>query len=192
MFSVAQTCSLPYRRFAIGGAQASSGAFELVGRLRNAIPRYSRLQVCATRKAETLNTYPRPVLRAAGFHPNQQTGCPRYTLKQALRCALLLVALVPVMSHAADWPMRGKDASRNGVSLERNAPVDWQMATKQEPSRNILWSARLGTYSLGDPGVRSLRRHKKIRPRSNVRQSLCPPLNPAVEERESALLGLTS
>ena len=45
---VAQTCSLPYRRFGIGGAPASSRAFELVGRLRNAIPRYGRLKICAT------------------------------------------------------------------------------------------------------------------------------------------------
>jgi len=46
--AVAQSCTLLYRRFAIGSAPASSRSLELVGRLRNAIPRYGRLQICAT------------------------------------------------------------------------------------------------------------------------------------------------
>jgi len=52
--AVAQSCTLPYRRFAIGGASASSGALEPVEPQRNAIPRYGRLQICAP-----LNRYPR-------------------------------------------------------------------------------------------------------------------------------------
>ena len=40
--------TLLYRRFAIGNAPGNSRAFELVGPLRNAIPRYGRLKICAT------------------------------------------------------------------------------------------------------------------------------------------------
>ncbi|MBI2949660.1 MAG: tetratricopeptide repeat protein [Verrucomicrobia bacterium] len=47
-FLVAQTCSLPYRRFAIGSASASSRALGLAARLQDAILRYGRLQICAT------------------------------------------------------------------------------------------------------------------------------------------------
>ena len=43
-----QSCTLPYRRFAIGRASARPGAFEVAGRLRNPIPRYGRVQLCAT------------------------------------------------------------------------------------------------------------------------------------------------
>lgn len=74
-------------------------------------------------------------------------------LRLLKRSLLLAVLIIAGASRAVDWPMRGKDASRNAVSLERNAPVDWQIGTKTEPSRNVLWSARLGTYSLGDPVI---------------------------------------
>jgi len=52
-FAVAQSCTLPYRRFAIGSGSASFRALELAEPLRNAIPRYGRLRICAT-----LNKYP--------------------------------------------------------------------------------------------------------------------------------------
>jgi hypothetical protein len=45
---VAQTCSLPYRRFAIGKTSARSNAFDFADTLQDAILRYGRLQICAT------------------------------------------------------------------------------------------------------------------------------------------------
>jgi hypothetical protein len=46
--AVAQSCTLPYRRFSIGKA---GGGFKLLGlskRPQNAILRYGRLKICAT------------------------------------------------------------------------------------------------------------------------------------------------
>src|SRR6266550_1389197 len=50
-FSVAQIFNLPYRRFVIGKTLLASGNWQV----KNL--RYSRLQVCATGAACTLNTY---------------------------------------------------------------------------------------------------------------------------------------
>ena len=49
---VAQIWNLPYRRFGIGRASASSSALALTDLPQNTILRYSRLQICAA-----LNTY---------------------------------------------------------------------------------------------------------------------------------------
>ena len=59
---------------------------------------------------------------------------------------------------AADWPMRGKDGTRNAVSLEKNAPVEWEIGTlrgelPEKRSRNIRWSARLGSVTWCDPVI---------------------------------------
>jgi outer membrane protein assembly factor BamB len=43
---------------------------------------------------------------------------------------------------AADWPMFGRDRTRNPVSPERNAPISWDIQT----GRNIHWKARIGRY----------------------------------------------
>jgi len=55
VFSVAQICNLPYRRFVIGRAPAISSALALAGLPQNAILRYRRLQICATRPRHALN-----------------------------------------------------------------------------------------------------------------------------------------
>lgn len=67
---------------------------------------------------------------------------------------LLLIAslLGPAPSgpvRAADWPMLGRDATRNPASPEHNAPVDWDVGT----GRNIRWKARLGSVAMADPVV---------------------------------------
>ena len=51
LISVAQSCTLPYRRFAIGESLANLDAPELAYTLQDAILRYSRLQICATAEA---------------------------------------------------------------------------------------------------------------------------------------------
>ena len=42
---------------------------------------------------------------------------------------------------AEDWPMLGRDQTRNAVSPEKGAPVDWDVKT----GKNIKWTARLGS-----------------------------------------------
>jgi outer membrane protein assembly factor BamB len=55
--------------------------------------------------------------------------------------------------------MFGRDRTRNAVSPEAGAPADWQVEVRdkagavEKPARNIRWSARLGTRSLGGPVV---------------------------------------
>ncbi|MEK6237827.1 MAG: PQQ-like beta-propeller repeat protein, partial [Planctomycetales bacterium] len=55
----------------------------------------------------------------------------------------------PTPKPGEDWRMYGRDATRNPVSPERGAPIDWDV----ESGRNIKWSAPLGTMTLGDPVV---------------------------------------
>lgn len=49
----------------------------------------------------------------------------------------------------ADWPMLGRDGTRNPVSPERNAPVDWETHS----GKNIRWVAQLASMTHGDPIV---------------------------------------
>jgi outer membrane protein assembly factor BamB len=49
--------------------------------------------------------------------------------------------------------MRGRDHTRNAVSPEKAAPIDWQIGSGDQKHRNIRWSARLGSYSCGDPVI---------------------------------------
>src|SRR5258708_20908433 len=75
--AVAQTCSLLYRRFAIGRAPRLASAPGVFGRLQNAILRYSRLIICAT----SLLVWCSP-LRAAPASTNEPAkpeGCLHYT-----------------------------------------------------------------------------------------------------------------
>src|SRR5665213_4539595 len=58
-----------------------------------------------------------------------------------------------------DWPMRGRDQSRNAVSTEKNAPIEWDIAGDRSKSTkvrtNVRWSALLGAESRGDPVIAS-------------------------------------
>ena len=53
---VARICNLLYRRFVIGRASESSSHLTLAA-VQNAILRYRRLQICATRPPWSLNTH---------------------------------------------------------------------------------------------------------------------------------------
>src|SRR5947209_13097289 len=58
---------------------------------------------------------------------------------------------------AADWPMWGRDSSRNMVSPETGAPLDFQLEDREDvklytPARGIAWSAKLG-YASATPVV---------------------------------------
>src|SRR5262245_24979154 len=52
---------------------------------------------------------------------------------------------------AQDWPMFGRDATRNAVSPEKNPLTDWSVKAGQE--RNIAWAAKVGGMSFGCPVV---------------------------------------
>src|SRR5262249_48980785 len=65
------------------------------------------------------------------------------TLAVVLGMAPLFVA------HAGEWPMLGRDATRNAVSPEKIAPTHWQVARGQ----NVRWEAQLGYGTLASPVV---------------------------------------
>ena len=55
--------------------------------------------------------------------------------------------------RAADWPMGGRDFTRNPVSPETGAPTDWQVKTDDKAERNIKWSVAVGSRAIGGPVV---------------------------------------
>ncbi|MEX0728195.1 MAG: PQQ-binding-like beta-propeller repeat protein [Planctomycetaceae bacterium] len=69
----------------------------------------------------------------------------------AVLLATLSRCLLPgsIDLHAADWPVWGRDVTRNPVSPEKNPPTDWDINT----GRNVKWSAKLGSQSFGTPIV---------------------------------------
>ncbi len=64
---------------------------------------------------------------------------------------LLLAALLVTggVLRAEDWPMLGRDKTRNPVSPEKGAPVEWDIKT----GRNVKWRAALGWVSMDDPVI---------------------------------------
>jgi outer membrane protein assembly factor BamB len=73
--------------------------------------------------------------------------------------ALVVIFFAAAVAGADDWPMYGRDRTRNAVSPEKGAPLDWQWTSDQRDpkkppvTRNILWSVKLGSRSLGGPIV---------------------------------------
>jgi hypothetical protein len=78
---------------------------------------------------------------------------------------MLLGICANVCARAEDWPMLGRDGTRNAVSPEKNPPTFWQIEgvpTKfenQRPiewtteSKNVKWKAELGINTFGTPVV---------------------------------------
>lgn len=73
---------------------------------------------------------------------------------------MLLVSLTTSLS-ADDWPMLGRDATRNAVSPEKNPPLTWEIGKRDRRTgvwettnrRNVRWVAPLGSVTMGDPIV---------------------------------------
>ena len=61
----------------------------------------------------------------------------------------LIVAAAGSATVQGDWPMFGRDATRNSVSLETNPPLWWDARTGQ----NIKWQAGIGFFALSQPVV---------------------------------------
>jgi outer membrane protein assembly factor BamB len=62
--------------------------------------------------------------------------------------SLALLATLTVL-HAEDWPVLGRDRTRNPVSPEKGAPVEWDAKT----GRNIKWRAPTGSITVSQPIV---------------------------------------
>ena len=74
-------------------------------------------------------------------------------------CAVCAVAtLLTSVVRGDDWPMYGRDSTRNAVSPEKNPPTDWQVERRSpdgkliESARNVKWAADIGTGSWGSFG----------------------------------------
>jgi outer membrane protein assembly factor BamB len=67
-----------------------------------------------------------------------------------LLAAFFGLSLCVPIAPAADWPMLGRDATRNAVSAEKNPPIVWQTG---EEEKNVKWKASLGSISFSDPVV---------------------------------------
>lgn len=62
------------------------------------------------------------------------------------------------VTRADDWPMLGRDGSRNSVSAERGAPTDWSIEEREgerliHAARGVRWLARLGAMTTSSPVV---------------------------------------
>lgn len=73
--------------------------------------------------------------------------------RSACHVLVSLLGLVSLMARvlAVDWPMLGRDATRNPVSPESNPPVDWDL----DSGKNLRWRAHLGSVTFSDPVVAS-------------------------------------
>jgi outer membrane protein assembly factor BamB len=63
--------------------------------------------------------------------------------------SLYLAPLALPRVASADWPMWGRDGTRNMVSPDKNPPTEWDVKS----GKNIKWRARLGSQSYGNPVV---------------------------------------
>jgi outer membrane protein assembly factor BamB len=61
----------------------------------------------------------------------------------------LVVAAASSATVQGDWPMFGRDATRNSVSPEADPPLWWDARTGQ----NIKWEAGIGFFALSQPVV---------------------------------------
>ena len=88
------------------------------------------------------------------------TTISAWTCRSLLLFSMILLMPSPVKGE--DWPMFGRDGTRNAVSPERRSPTNWDIGTEddskppqriQKAQRNVKWSVRLGTTTYGDPVV---------------------------------------
>ena len=86
--------------------------------------------------------------------------------RQSIYSAIFSLAFAAIALHsaqalAADWPMYGRDGTRNAVSPEKNPPTNWQVELHDEAgqvtksARNVKWHAAIGSnaYTFGSPVV---------------------------------------
>src|SRR5437879_4622638 len=71
--------------------------------------------------------------------------------KACLRLSVTLLAGSGflVTATAKDWPMFGRDKTRNAVNPEKNPPIKWDVKT----GLNIKWKAQIGSFTFATPVV---------------------------------------
>ena len=74
-------------------------------------------------------------------------------LRMSAIVVFILLASSPL--PAEDWPMFGRDGTRNAVSPETGPPTEWAVSFPdgREADRNVRWKADLGNTSCGSPIV---------------------------------------
>ena len=65
---------------------------------------------------------------------------------------------VTVQTSADDWPMLGRDGSRNSVSPEKNPPTVWSVEQRDKDRLNpaasgVRWSMPLGSETYSSPVI---------------------------------------
>jgi outer membrane protein assembly factor BamB len=73
----------------------------------------------------------------------------------------VVLGAITTASWAADWPMWGRDNSRNMVSEEKNTPTEFTPGTYKENSeeidmattKNVKWIAKVGSQTYGNPTI---------------------------------------
>src|SRR5437773_1270693 len=146
LFAVAQIFNLPYRRFVIGRTLLAGGSWQV----KNL--RYSRLQVCATGTASTLNTDPASRWQNLPARCRQHSGGPgatralrRFGLTRSLARFALLTALCLPARAATPEPFELRDGDRvlfiGDTFFERE--VDYghieTRLTAAVPNRNVIF-----------------------------------------------------
>lgn len=69
------------------------------------------------------------------------------------RGVAIVLVFVSLALLGSDWPMGGRSPDRNPVSPEKSPPLDWHVGDDETPSKNIRWSAKVGTRAIGGPIV---------------------------------------
>ncbi len=77
---------------------------------------------------------------------------------RALAFVVVTCGVAAGPADAADWPMLGRDGTRNGVSAEVGAPTQWSLEERKDDrviraARGIRWSAPLGSQTHSSPIV---------------------------------------
>ena len=75
-----------------------------------------------------------------------------------LKLASIAMLAAAVSAPAADWPQWGRDSTRNAVSLEKGAPLAFQLPSVEngklsKPERAIAWFGELGSRTIGTPSI---------------------------------------
>ena len=61
-----------------------------------------------------------------------------WCLLHACTCGVL-VGLLSTQACADDWPMLGRDQTRNAVSSEKQPPLDWHLGEFDRKTRQAIW-----------------------------------------------------
>jgi outer membrane protein assembly factor BamB len=78
---------------------------------------------------------------------------PEFSNAVLIRLMFAIAFAFPITGFGADWPMRGRDQTRNPVCPDLVEPIDWRCPINDELARNIRWMAQLGRVSCGDPVI---------------------------------------